>query len=83
MLYGIIEPVTVLVLRRTGKAVLFGCSAIMLCWGWSLTMIIYIYVTYILSYAPINVNPVGGGGLRARGGDLMPETIPFVGLLIV
>ena len=25
MLYGIKEPVTVLVLRRTGKAVLFGC----------------------------------------------------------
>ena len=31
---------------------------------------------------PINVNPVGGG-VRARGGDLMPETIPHVGLLIV
>ena len=27
--------------------------------------------------APINVNPVGGGGVRARGGDLMPETIPL------
>ena len=25
----------------------------------------------------------GGGGVRARGGDLMPETIPPVGLLIV
>ena len=24
-----------------------------------------------------------GGGVRARGGDLMPETIPYVGLLIV
>ena len=35
-------------------------------------------------YAPINVNPVGGGGGgRARGGDLMPGTIPAVGLLIV
>ena len=33
--------------------------------------------------APINVNPVGGWGVRARGGDLMPETIPRVGLLIV
>ena len=34
--------------------------------------------------APINVNPVrGGGGVRARGGDLMPETIRPVGLLIV
>ena len=22
------------------------------------------------AYAPINVNPVGGGGVRARGGDL-------------
>ena len=36
--------------------------------------------------APISVNPVGdggGGGGRARGGDLMPETIPPVGLLIV
>ena len=32
--------------------------------------------------APINVNPVvkgGGGGVRARGGDLMPETIPLSG----
>ena len=26
---------------------------------------------------------MGGGGLWARGGDLMPETIPPVGLLIV
>ena len=25
----------------------------------------------------------GGGGVRARGGDLMPETNPPVGLLIV
>ena len=25
----------------------------------------------------------GGGGVWARGGDLMPETIPAVGLLIV
>ena len=25
----------------------------------------------------------GGGGVQARGGDLMPETIPHVGLLIV
>ena len=24
-------------------------------------------------YAPINVNPVGGGGVRARGGDLTKE----------
>ena len=30
--------------------------------------------------APINVNPVGeGGGVRARGGDLMTETIPLSG----
>ena len=30
--------------------------------------------------APINVNPVRGGGrVRARGGDLMPETIPMSG----
>ena len=31
--------------------------------------------------APINVNPVGGGGggVRARGGHLMPETIPLSG----
>ena len=33
--------------------------------------------------APIDLNPVWGGGVRARGGDLMPETIPPVGLLIV
>ena len=31
------------------------------------------------TYAPINVNPVGGGGVRARGGDLMPQTIPLSG----
>ena len=31
-----------------------------------------------MTYAPINVNPVGGG-VRARGGDLMPETIPLSG----
>ena len=29
--------------------------------------------------APINVNPVGGGGVRGRGGDLTPETIPLSG----
>ena len=33
-----------------------------------------------ISNAPINVNPVGGGGVRARGGDLMPETIPLSGI---
>ena len=33
--------------------------------------------------APINGNPVGGRGVRARGGDLMPGAIPAVGLLIV
>ena len=35
-----------------------------------------------LCNAPINVNLVGGGGgggVRARGGDLMPETIPMSG----
>ena len=31
------------------------------------------------NYTPINVNPVGGGGVRARGGDLMPEPIPLSG----
>ena len=35
------------------------------------------------SYARINVNTFGGGGggggVRARGGDLMPETIPLSG----
>ena len=30
----------------------------------------------VICYAPINVNPVGEG-VRARGGDLMPETIPL------
>ena len=35
----------------------------------------------LMAYAPINVNPVGG--VRARGGDLMLETILRVGLLIV
>ena len=33
-----------------------------------------------VSNAPIKVNPVGGGGgVRAMGGDLMPETIPLSG----
>ena len=32
-----------------------------------------------LYYAPINVNPVGGGGVHTRGRDLMPETIPLSG----
>ena len=33
-----------------------------------------------LGNAPINANPVGGGGgVRAKGGDLMPETIPMSG----
>ena len=32
-------------------------------------------------YAPINVNPVGGG-VRARGGDLTAKSIPSVGGLI-
>ena len=33
--------------------------------------------------APINVNPVGGGGrVRARGGDLTAKSIPSVGGLI-
>ena len=31
------------------------------------------------SNAPTNVNPVGGGGVRVRGRDLMPETIPLSG----
>ena len=31
-------------------------------------------------YAPNNVNSVGGGGgVRARGEDLMPESIPLLG----
>ena len=39
-----------------------------------------LFKTYHISKAPIDVNPVGGGGgVRARGGDLMPETIPLSG----
>ena len=35
-------------------------------------------------YAPINGNPAGwGGGGCGQGGDLMPETIPPVGLFIM
>ena len=34
-------------------------------------------------YAPINGNPAGGGGECGQGGDLMPETIPPVGLFIM
>ena len=30
-------------------------------------------------YAPINVNPKGGGG-RAKGGDLINQVIPWVGI---
>ena len=29
--------------------------------------------------APINVNPVGGGGSAGKGRGLMPETIPLSG----
>ena len=47
----------------------------------------YAYVWHILdgtSYAPINGNPVGGGGGEGvHAKDLMPATIPPVGLLIV
>ena len=33
-----------------------------------------------VGYAPINVNPVGGGGgMRERGENLIPETIPLSG----
>ena len=37
-----------------------------------------------ISSAPINVNPVGGGGggVRAMGGDLTAKSIPSVGGLI-
>ena len=47
-------------------------------------MIVFFPLHKITKYnAPINVNPVGGGGggggVRARGGDLMPETIPMLG----
>ena len=35
-----------------------------------------LYRNLAIIYSPINVNPFGGGGVRARGGDLMPETIP-------
>ena len=32
-------------------------------------------------YAPINVNPEGGGGGgRAKGGDLMNQVVPWVGI---
>ena len=48
----------------------------------------YLHISLFISLftslcnAPINVNPVGGGGggVRARGGDLMPGAIPAVGL---
>jgi hypothetical protein len=30
------------------------------------------------SYAPINVNPEGGG--RAKGGDLINQVVPWVGI---
>ena len=36
------------------------------------------HLAFVKSNAPINVNPVEGvgGGSAAKGGDLMPETIP-------
>ena len=35
------------------------------------------HLAFAKSNAPINVNPVeGGGGSAAKGGDLMPETTP-------
>ena len=39
-------------------------------------------VNDIMHHAPINVNPVGGRGVRARGGDLTAKSIPSVGGLI-
>ena len=40
------------------------------------------HLAFAKSNAPINVNPVerGGGGSAAKGGDLMPETIPVSGV---
>ena len=43
------------------------------------TSVLLTFLTNAKSNAPINVNPVGGGGVRARGGDLMSETIPLSG----
>ena len=33
----------------------------------------------IFVYAPINVNPEGGGG-RAKSGDLINQVVPWVGI---
>ena len=38
------------------------------------------HLAFAKSNAPINVNPVEGGGSAAKGGDLMPETIPVSGV---
>ena len=50
--------------------------------GWRPLKIFLVWHT--LTYAPINVNPVGGGGggVRARGGDLTAKSITSVGGLI-
>ena len=46
------------------------------------TFTFIVSLTHRMDNAPINVNPrEGGGEVRARGGDLMPD--PPVGLLIV
>ena len=38
-------------------------------------------VALLISYAPINVNPEGGGGRgRAKGGDLINQVVPWVGI---
>ena len=53
-----------------GISVLYSCSS---------CDQVTIVMDCLRTNAPINVNPVGGGGVRARGGDLMPETIPLSG----
>ena len=40
-------------------------------------------ITNLCTYQCKSRGGKGGGGIRARGGNFMPETIPPVGLLIV
>ena len=69
-------------LQRTANEYAAERSFAVLCCV-SVNLYVKLFRIYLYTYrnAPINVNPVGGGGgeVRARGGDLMPETIPLSG----
>ena len=71
-------------LARAGKR-FFSLLSTPICWlvflqSSPIWLLEFITESIFTPNAPINVNPVaGGGGVRAKGGDLMPETIPLSG----